>query len=109
MMLLFIGFQLVENPRFPYATLVINVIGCFAIGAFNGFAEARDMFSPNTRLFAVVGVFGGFTTYSAFGFETLALSRNWHAGAAAVNVGLHLFLGLGAVWLGYQTSQWLAK
>ncbi len=102
-------YQVVENPRFPFATLVINVIGCFAIGAFNAIAEAREIFSPNARLFTVVGVFGGFTTYSAFGFETMALARNWHAGAAALNVGLHLALGLGAVWLGYQAGQLLSK
>lgn len=98
-------YSYIESPGFPYATLVINVIGCFAIGLFNGVAESRDIFSPEARLFTVVGLFGGFTTYSAFGYETLALARNATLASAAANIVLHIVLGLGAVWLGYWVSQ----
>jgi CrcB protein len=67
--------------KFPLATLVVNIAGCFAIGCV---AEifARGDISHHTRLLIVTGVLGGFTTFSAFGLETITLLRSGHLGMA---------------------------
>ena len=85
---------------FPWGTLVVNVVGCFAMGALAELAESRGFLSAEQRAFAVVGVLGGFTTFSAFGGETLNLARDRDTALAAMNIGLHLALCLGAVWAG---------
>lgn len=84
----------------PFGTLVVNVIGCFLIGLLNGLAESRQLFGPDIRLFLFIGVLGGFTTYSTFGHETLALLRDAEVSKAVTIVILHLVAGLGAVWVG---------
>lgn len=86
---------------FPIGTLAVNVSGCLLIGAFLGVAESRQSFSPELRTFALIGLLGGFTTYSTFGWETFAMLRDGEQLRAATNVLLQLALGLGAVWLGY--------
>lgn len=85
---------------FPYGTLAVNVLGCLAIGLLNGIAEERQVFSPETRLFLFIGLLGGFTTFSTFGYETFALARDAQMLAALTNIALQLALGLSAVWLG---------
>ena len=52
---------------FPYGTVVVNLLGCFGIGALTGLAESRQMFGPEFRAFALIGLLGGFTTFSTFG------------------------------------------
>ena len=86
---------------FPYGTLAVNLIGCLLIGLIAGLVESRSLFGPETRMFLLVGVLGGFTTYSTFGYETFALARAGEYLVAAANVGGHVILGLGSVWLGY--------
>ena len=85
---------------FPWGTLVVNVTGCFAMGVLAELAESRGFLSAEQRAFAIVGILGGFTTFSAFGGETLSLARDRDMALAAANVGLHIALGLGAVWAG---------
>lgn len=89
----------VPSGAFPYATLIVNVVGCFCIGLALPTAERAAGLSPDLRALVVVGFLGGFTTFSAFGHETLALARGG-AGWALLNVGAHLVLGLLAVALG---------
>ncbi len=89
-----------QYPWFPFGTLTVNVIGCLLIGFLAGLSESRHLFSPEARLFVFVGVLGGFTTFSSFGYETFILARDVQLSAALVNVGLHLIIGIGAVWLG---------
>ena len=85
---------------FPFGTLLVNVLGCFLIGAVSELAETRSYFSAEIRACVVVGILGGFTTFSAFGNETINLvrDRDWTLAGASV-VG-HLILAIGAVWLG---------
>ena len=85
---------------FPFGTLAVNIVGCFLIGLFNGVSETRQLFNPEFRLFLFIGVLGGFTTYSTFGYETFSLLREAEFPHAIISVILHVFLGLGAVWLG---------
>lgn len=84
-------------PGFPIATLIINVLGSFAIGYIAGSAEK---YSASTLLFLSVGVLGGFTTFSTFSLETLELIRHHQVGPAVANILLSVLLGLAAVWFG---------
>lgn len=88
------------GPRFPAGTLVVNLLGCLLIGVVMGVAEMRPALSRETRLFVAVGVLGGFTTFSSFGYETLQLLRGGEFGLAALSAFGNLLLGLVAVWLG---------
>lgn len=85
---------------FPWGTLAVNVIGCFAIGAVLHFVEDREALGQNARFFAAVGILGGFTTFSAFGHETLGLLDRKQFGLAAMNVLMNVCVGLAAVWAG---------
>jgi CrcB protein len=85
---------------FPFGTLVVNFAGCLAIGLLSHLAETRSVFSAETRTLVFVGVLGGFTTFSAFGNETMILWRDGYSSLALVNIAAHLVLCLGAVWLG---------
>jgi len=92
--------RLASGPVFPYGTLVVNVTGCLAIGVLGAMAEARGILSPEARVFLLIGILGGFTTFSSFGYETIQLLRDGEALPALANVLLQVILGLGAVWAG---------
>ena len=96
--------DLVRSETFPYGTLVVNVLGCFTVGLVSYLAEARGAFSADTRTFIVVGFLGGFTTFSAFGNETINLFRDAERWLGSLNVVAHVVLGLGAVWAGRVTA-----
>jgi CrcB protein len=85
---------------FPFGTLVVNVAGCFVIGGLTALFEGTLLPTPEARAFLIAGILGGFTTFSAFGNETLLLLREAGAGQAMANVVAQLVLGLGAAWLG---------
>lgn len=89
------------STAFPWATVVVNLLGCLLIGLLAGAIEVRQLFTPEVRLFALIGVLGGFTTFSTFGFETFSLLRDANYLGAFVYVGLQVFLGLALVWTGY--------
>ena len=86
--------------RFPAGTFAVNVIGCLAAGVLAGLAEKHDMLSPDTRVLLFTGLLGGFTTFSAFGLETMHLLKRGDLGVAAANVLLSVAAGLVALWLG---------
>ena len=93
---------------FPAGIFVINILGSAAIGVLAGLlASARVSLSPDMRLFLVVGILGGFTTFSSFSLDTLTLVRGGHPGLAALNVGGQVTLSLLAVAAGYKVAQWL--
>ena len=89
------------SPRgeFPFGTLVVNVIGSLVIGTLAALAETRGL-GDGARLFLVVGVLGGFTTFSAFANETVQVFRAGYALAAGVNVVASVVGCLAAVWAG---------
>lgn len=84
---------------FPFGTFLVNVTGCFAIGVLAAWFD-RQGAGLATRLFCLAGVLGGYTTFSTFGFETVALLRGGSTLAAAVNVGGQVLAGLLAVAVG---------
>jgi CrcB protein len=86
----------------PLGTLVVNVLGCLVIGALAASGAHRGTWNDGARLFLFTGVLGGFTTFSAFGYETFSLAREGRLGLAAVNVLLQTVCGLLAVFAGYR-------
>ncbi len=92
--------RILDASHFPVGTLIVNIIGCFAIGLLGGLTESRQFFAADTRLFIFVGILGGFTTFSSFGYETLNLLRDGATMLAFANALLQIGLGLGAVWGG---------
>lgn len=85
---------------FPVGTFLVNMIGCFLIGFIAQMAETRAFLQGDTRLFLTVGILGGFTTFSSFGYETMALIRDGEMLLALGNAAGQLILGLFFVWLG---------
>jgi len=86
---------------FPFGTFVVNLIGCFVMGATVSYAERSLWFHQEWRIFITVGLCGGFTTFSAFALEniTLLLDKNYLAFAAYVFASV--VLGIGAVLAGF--------
>ena len=91
---------------FPLATLVVNVVGSFLIGWIIGGVGARAL-SHDLRIFLVVGILGGFTTFSSFSAETLQLWREVSFARAASNVALNVSLCLAAVYVGDMFARWV--
>lgn len=101
--------RLAPFSAFPYGTLAVNVTGCLVIGVLGGLAEGRQIIGPELRLFLLLGLLGGFTTFSTFGYETLALVRDGDQLRAFGNVALHVVVGLTAVWVGLVASKVLVR
>jgi len=89
---------------FPLGTFAVNLLGCLLIGLFAALAVRHAWLNGEARLLLVVGVLGGFTTFSAFGLDSLQLLRRGEYLIALGYVGGSVILGLGAVWIGW----WLA-
>tara|TARA_Y100001968_G_scaffold163302_1_gene149297 strand:+ start:160 stop:537 length:378 start_codon:yes stop_codon:yes gene_type:complete len=98
--------HLARHSAFPYGTLAVNVLGCLLIGFLAGLAQQRDLFNASSRLFVFTGMLGGFTTFSTFGYDTLALGRDIGLTLAALNIFAHIALGLGAALLGLFLARW---
>ncbi|MBF0171403.1 MAG: CrcB family protein, partial [Nitrospinae bacterium] len=81
-------------------TLAVNLVGCFLIGLVMELTETRFLIAPPVKIFLTVGFLGGFTTFSTFSFETLALLREGESGLALLNAAGSLALGLVGVWGG---------
>lgn len=89
----------------PYGTLLVNVIGCFLIGAVMQVALSTATFSPTLRLTLTTGFLGGLTTYSAFAYETVALARAGSRTAALTNFAATTLACFVAVVLGILLAQ----
>jgi CrcB protein len=91
------------GPSFPWGTLAINVVGSFVIGFFGTVTgpDGRYLVPGDMRQFVMVGVCGGFTTFSSFSLQTLTLAQDGEFVRAGLNVGGSVVLCLISVWLGY--------
>jgi CrcB protein len=96
---------------FPWGTLFVNVSGSFAIGLLAALvtADGRPLLGSDARAFVLVGVLGGFTTFSSFSLETLNLARSGAIGAAGANAALSLGLCLVGAWLGFAATAFLNR
>ena len=95
------------GSAFPWGTLSVNVAGSFAIGLIAALADDRGSIGANVRLFLVVGVLGGFTTFSSFSLETLRLAEGQEAARSILYVAGSVLLSLGAAALGMATGRQL--
>jgi CrcB protein len=95
------------GPRFPYGTLLINILGSFVIGVVAGvtLTPGRMGMHPDVRIFLMVGICGGFTTFSAFSLQTLELIQTGDMVPAALYVAGSVMLCVLFVWFGW----WLGR
>lgn len=96
------------GQAFPFATLIINVSGCLAMGFLFFYTLEHISISPALRLGIITGVLGGFTTFSAFGIETLLLIEDGKLAQAAFYVTASVVLGIAAVFIGAYAARSLA-
>ena len=82
------------------ATVAVNVVGCLAIGVLTQAMASRDALSPQLTVFLMVGLLGGFTTFSTFGHETVEMWQQRGPSLALLVAAAHVALGVGAVWVG---------
>ena len=91
---------------FPYGTMVVNIIGCFLIGAIYAFSE-RGNWNPEWRVFLATGIMGGFTTFSSFSNETVSMLRDAEYWPAFTYVALSVIIGLAATFAGISLIKYL--
>lgn len=97
------------NARFPYGTFTVNVVGCLLIGLVAGLIERHHGVAGDTRLLVITGFLGGFTTFSAFGLETVYLVRRGLMPLALANVLGSVVLGILAVGLGLAVGMHVSR
>jgi fluoride exporter len=88
------------GSRFPYGTLVVNLSGSFLIGVTITLLAEKTHWSSNWRYLVPIGVIGGYTTFSAFEYETFRLFQDGQLLMGSLNVALSVIAGFVAVWVG---------
>lgn len=96
------------SPVFPWGTLSVNLIGSFLIGLMWGFSE-HYMVSPNVKLFILVGLLGGFTTFSSFALESFNLFRDGEIKLALFNILAQNLSGIALVLAGFILSGYMIR
>ncbi len=97
--------QSLTKGTFPLGTMIVNVVGCFAMGVLNMVFAERIPIRMEYRVGLTVGILGGFTTFSTFGWESFALANEGQGVRAMMNMLLTVTLGFAAVWLGFRLAQ----
>ncbi len=92
------------TAQFPYGTFTVNVAGCAIAGLLAGLGERYAFLTAEVRLLLFTGFLGGFTTFSAFGVETIALVERGAWGVAALYVVVSVLCGLAALWIALKLS-----
>jgi len=90
---------------FPLATFSVNILGCFLVGFISAYFNSHSNLAPNLKLLLITGFCGGFTTFSAFGFEKVNLLQNGNYATFFLYVFSSVILGILAVFLGF----WVGK
>ncbi len=93
------------GETFPLGTLVVNLIGCFLIGLLFYLMQERFLVNQNVRTIVLIGLLGGFTTFSSLGLQTFTLLQDGEFGFAALNLAASNFFGLLLVWAGYTLAK----
>jgi fluoride exporter len=96
---------------FPYGTMFVNITGCLIIGFFATLTgpDGRFLVGTPARQFVMIGICGGYTTFSSFSLETLNLMNSGEWTAAALNAGLSVALCIVSVWIGYVAAMALNR
>ncbi len=93
------------GETFPFGTLVVNSIGCLLIGFIGGVVlTGTVLWREEYQAAVMIGLLGGLTTFSSFGWESLSLARDGQLGWAMGNIALNNGIGLLAVWIGYRAA-----
>jgi CrcB protein len=90
---------------FPVGTLVVNLVGCLVIGFLFHATEEKYLIDPAVRSALLVGLLGGFTTFSSFGVQTFTLLRDGEMFLAGANILISNVAGVMLVWTGYMISR----
>ena len=104
----FLASRLVQNnfqSAFPFGTFFVNITGCLLIGFIYGLSDRSSLLTPGWKMFLTVGFCGGFTTFSTFANENLALLRDGEFFYFMTYTGLSIFLGIGATFLGVLSTK----
>jgi CrcB protein len=97
--------QRTAGTLFPLGTFAVNLVGCIVFGAIAGAAEQRVALSPQLRAFLLVGILGGFTTFSSYAFESYALIRDGQFLAASLNIAGQVVTGLLGLAIGFAAAR----
>jgi CrcB protein len=90
--------------QFPFGTVVVNITGALVMGLIAGYGETEPgklIFSPATRAFLMIGVLGGYTTFSSFSLQTFLLMEQGNWTGAFLNIFLSVLLCVAGIWLGF--------
>ena len=96
--------QVRTGGTFPYGTLLVNLTGCFLLGLIGQFTMNRTVISPDWRMAIAVGFFGGYTTFSSFGWETIKMVEDGEWLKAAIYVFTSVVFGLLLTFLGIRIA-----
>jgi CrcB protein len=99
----FLASRFVQNnfpSAFPFGTFLVNISGCLLIGLIYGFSERSSLLTPGWKMFLAVGFCGGFTTFSTFANENLALIKDGEFFYFLIYTCLSVFLGIAATFFG---------
>ena len=93
------------GETFPLGTLVVNLFGCFLVGLLFYLMQERYLVNQNARTIILIGLLGGFTTFSSLGLQTFTLLQDNQIGLAALNLVASNVIGLLLVWAGYTLAR----
>ena len=92
------------GEEFPFGTMAVNITGSLLMGVLAGFGETEPgklLFSPGARSFLMIGILGGYTTFSSFSLQTFVLLEQGNMAGAFLNVFLSVLLCVTGIWIGY--------
>lgn len=93
------------GETFPLGTLTVNLVGCFLVGLLFYLMQERYVVNQNVRSMVLIGLLGGFTTFSSFGLQTFTLLQDREMALALVNFAVSNVMGLFLVWAGYTLAK----
>lgn len=94
------------GDEFPFGTIAVNVTGALLMGLLAGYGNTepgRLLFSPAARTFLMIGVLGGYTTFSSFSLQTFLLLEQGNVSGALLNILLSVLLCVAGIWVGFMT------
>lgn len=97
------------GAKFPWSTFAVNVSGCLLMGLLSGLAERLEWFTPQMRVLLFTGLLGGFTTFSAFGLETVHLLRRGDVLTALLYAASSVAVCVAAIWIGLKAMETLTR